>query len=261
MTPLLAVIDMQRVFGEPDSQWLAPRFTEIVGPVRRLVGAFQPRVIFTRFVAPAVPAGAWRRYYDQWPFALQPAGARIYELVDEFAGQPGRTLDATTFSKWGPELAGLTGGPGGDPGQLVLAGVSTDCCVLSTALAAADAGVSVRVVADACAGVTDESHRQALDILRLYGPLVEVVSVTDIVDEAGRAAGTMAEAGPSAGRAAATAGEAGPTIGRVGEAGPTIGRVGEAGPAAGASGEAAGGAGPGGALASDRAPVPPTALR
>src|SRR5450755_4095106 len=193
--PLLAVIDMQRVFGEPGSAWLAPRFAELIGPVRRLVDAFQPRVIFTRFVAPAVPAGAWRRYYDQWPFALQPADARIYELADEFAGQPGqpgRTLDATTFSKWGPELAALTGGPGGDPGQLVLAGVSTDCCVLSTALAAADAGVAVRVVADACAGVTDESHRQALDILRLYGPLVEVVSVADVTGD------SVGKAGPPA---------------------------------------------------------------
>ena len=191
-SPLLAVIDMQRVFGEPGSDWLAPRFAEIIGPVRRLVDAFQPRVIFTRFVAPAVPAGAWRTYYDQWPFALQPADARIYELVDEFAGQPGQpgqTLDATTFSKWGPELAALTGRPGGDPGQLVLAGVSTDCCVLSTALAAADAGVAVRVVADACAGVSDESHRQALDILRLYGPLVEVVSVADITGDAAGKAG------------------------------------------------------------------------
>src|SRR5450755_3433954 len=186
--PLLAVIDMQRVFGEPGSAWLAPRFAELIGPVRRLVDAFQPRVIFTRFLAPAVPAGAWRKYYDQWPSALQPADARIYELVDEFAGQPGQTLDATTFSKWGPELAGLTGGPAGDPGQLVLAGVSTDCCVLSTALAAADAGVAVRVVADACAGVTDESHRQALGILRLYGPLVEVVTVADVTgDNAGKA--------------------------------------------------------------------------
>jgi nicotinamidase-related amidase len=190
--PLLAVIDMQRVFGEPGSEWLAPRFAEIVGPVRRLVDAFQPRVIFTRFVAPAVPAGAWQKYYDQWPFALQPADARIYELADEFAGQPGRTLDATTFSKWGRELAALTGGPGGDPGQLVLAGVSTDCCVLSTALAAADAGVAVTVVADACAGVTDESHRQALGILRLYSPLVEVVSVADIVNDG------MGKAGPPA---------------------------------------------------------------
>jgi nicotinamidase-related amidase len=190
--PFLAVIDMQRVFGEPGSEWLAPRFAEIVGPVRRLVDAFQPRVIFTRFVAPAVPAGAWRRYYDQWPFALQPADARIYELADEFAGQSGQTLDATTFSKWGPELAALTGRPGGDPGQLVLAGVSTDCCVLSTALAAADAGVAVRVVADACAGVTDESHRQALDILRLYGPLVEVVSVAGVTGD------SVGKAGPPA---------------------------------------------------------------
>jgi nicotinamidase-related amidase len=187
--PWLAVIDMQRVFGEPDSPWFAPRFAEIVGPVRQLAEAFRPRVTFTRFVAPAEPAGAWRRYYEQWPFALQPPEARIYELADDFAGQPGPTLDATTFSKWGPELAGLAGqsSAGGGPGELVLAGVSTDCCVLSTALAAADAGVSVRVVADACAGATDESHRQALDILRLYAPLVEVVSLAAILADAGEA--------------------------------------------------------------------------
>jgi nicotinamidase-related amidase len=171
----LAVIDMQRVFGEPDSEWFAPRFADVVEPIRRLVDAFRPRVTFTRFVAPAAPAGAWRRYYQQWPFALQPPTARIYELVDAFAGEPGRTLDATTFGKWGPELAAQAGG------RLVLAGVSTDCCVLSTALAAADDGVEVQVVADACAGVDDESHAKALDILRLYSPLVEVVTMADLL--------------------------------------------------------------------------------
>ena len=180
--PWLAVIDMQRVFAEPDSPWLAPRFAEIVNPVQRLVAAFRPRVIFTRFLAPEVPAGAWRDYYAQWPFALQPPGARIYELVDEFAGEPGPTLDATTFSKWGPELSARTGG-----GPLVLAGVSTDCCVLSTALAAADAGTGVRVVADACAGVDDDSHAKALDILRLYAPLVEVITLSDALGAAPRA--------------------------------------------------------------------------
>ena len=51
---------------------------------------------------------------------------------------------------------------------LVLAGVSTDCCVLSTAVAAADVGVPVQVVADACAGVDDASHRKTLDVLALY---------------------------------------------------------------------------------------------
>ena len=174
--PCLAVIDMQRVFAEPESPWLTPRFGEIVDPVRRLAEALAPRVVFTRFVAPAVPHGAWQRYYDLWPFALQPPDARIYELADPFAAMAGPTLDATTFSKWGPDLAARAGG-----GPLVLAGVSTDCCVLSTALAAADAGATVRVVSDACAGVDDESHAQALHLMSLYGPLVEVVTVADVL--------------------------------------------------------------------------------
>jgi nicotinamidase-related amidase len=174
MPPWLAVIDMQRVFAEPGSPWRAPRFGEIVAPVRALAAAHGERTTFTRFVAPARPAGAWLRYYEQWPFALRPPGAPLYDLVDEFAAYRGRTLDATTFGKWGPALAGRAG-----PGPLVLAGVSTDCCVLSTALAAADAGMQVRVVADACAGVDDASHAQALHILGLYSPLVEVVSLAD----------------------------------------------------------------------------------
>jgi nicotinamidase-related amidase len=174
--PWLAVIDMQRVFGDPGSAWLAPRFGEIVGPARQLATAFRPRVVFTRFVAPAEPAGAWRRYYQRWPFALQPPEAGIYQLVDELRPLAGTTLDAATFSKWGPELAARIGG-----GRLVLAGVSTDCCVLSTALAAADAGAGVQVVADACAGVDDASHARALDIMRLYSPLVEVTSLAEVL--------------------------------------------------------------------------------
>jgi nicotinamidase-related amidase len=185
MTPAgwLAAIDMQRVFAEPDSPWAAPRFAETVEPVTRLAAAFGDRVTFTRFVAPAVPAGAWRDYYQRWPFALQPPDARIYELVDEF--RPAATLDAPTFGKWGPELAARAG-----DGPLVLAGVSTDCCVLSTALAAADAGTQVLVVAEACAGVDDASHARALEIMALYEPLVSVVGLGDVLARlSGRRAG------------------------------------------------------------------------
>lgn len=76
-----------------------------------------------------------------------------------------------------PELAARAA-PGG---RLVLAGVSTDCCVLSTALAAADAGVEVLVVADACAGVDDDYHAQALHVMDLYRPLVRVTTVTELL--------------------------------------------------------------------------------
>jgi nicotinamidase-related amidase len=65
----------------------------------------------------------------------------------------------------------------------VLTGVSTDCCVLSTALAAADAGCFVQVVADACAGVTDTDHDRALAAMALYEPLIRVTTVAEILDE------------------------------------------------------------------------------
>jgi len=175
----LAVIDMQRVFAEPGIPWLTPRFAEVVGPVRQLADAFQPHVVFTRFVAPDKPQGVWRRYYEMWPFALEPPHAPIYQLVDELAPGAGETIDLTTFSKWGPELASRV--ELADGGPLVLAGVSTDCCVLSTAVAAADAGVEVQVVAEACAGLTDDSHREALDIMQLYAPLIEVVSLAEVL--------------------------------------------------------------------------------
>jgi nicotinamidase-related amidase len=165
--PLLAVIDMQRVFAEPDSPWCTPGFADVVPPIRRLVEAFGPRVVFTRFVAPAEPVGSWVDYYREWPFALRPQDDPLYDVVPDFT--PGPTLDATTFGKWGPALADRLAG-----GSLVLAGVSTDCCVLSTALAAADAGVRVQVVADACAGMTDETHQQALAVLGLYTPQIKV---------------------------------------------------------------------------------------
>ena len=171
----LVVIDMQRVFADPGSGWATPGFAALVPTVSALVAAFAPAVTLTRFVAPAEPAGAWREYYARWPFALQPPDAPLWEVVPELAGA-GPTVDAPTFSKWGPALAGRL-----DGAALVLAGVSTDCCVLSTAVAAADAGVEVLVVGDACAGVDDDSHRKALHVLGLYEPLIRVVASAELL--------------------------------------------------------------------------------
>ena len=170
---VLVVVDVQHVFADADSPWGAPRFAEVHPAIRRLTAAFAGRVVHTRFVAPAEPTGAWVPYYAEFPFALQPPDAPLYALVDDPGDAP--VLDATTFGKWGPELAALAG-----DGPLVLAGVSTDCCVLSTALPAADAGIGVQVVADACAGATDADHERALAAMALYAPLLELTT-TDAV--------------------------------------------------------------------------------
>jgi nicotinamidase-related amidase len=170
----LVVVDPQRVFGDPGSPWAAPRFAEVRPRIRRLTAAFGERVVLTRFVAPREPVGAWVDYYARWPFALQPPDAPLWDLVDDPG--PARVLTATTFGKWGPELAGVVGG-----GPLTVAGVATDCCVVSTVLPAADAGVPVRVVADACAGSTDDDHRRALDLMGLYAPLVELTTTDEVL--------------------------------------------------------------------------------
>ncbi|WP_375476237.1 cysteine hydrolase family protein [uncultured Jatrophihabitans sp.] len=167
---------MQHVFGDEASEWRTPRFGEIVPRIARLAQACAPRVSCTRFVAPSEPAGAWRAYYRQFPFARQPPDAPLYQLVQEFAQFAENAVSLPTFGKWGGELAARVGGD-----DLLLAGVSTDCCVISTALAAADAGVRVRVVADACAGASDASHADALAVLRLYAPLIEVVLSADVL--------------------------------------------------------------------------------
>jgi nicotinamidase-related amidase len=169
---VLALIDLQNIFADPASGWATPDFRRVLEPTRELLGIFGDDVVFTRFLAPDEPEGAWVPYYETFPFALQPADAETYQLVDEFKGVP--TLDKTTFGAWGPTLAAAA------DGHLVLAGVTTDCCVISTALAAVDAGVQVQVVEEACAGSTAENHEKALDIMRLYAPMVEIVSVEQL---------------------------------------------------------------------------------
>ena len=69
----------------------------------------------------------------------------------------------------------------------MLTGVSTDCCVLATALAAADAGVAVRVVVDACAGASEVDHRRALEAMALFGPLITLTTVADVLASSGPA--------------------------------------------------------------------------
>ena len=180
--PLLAVIDMQEFFAA-GSPWAVPGFEDLIEPVDGLARAYGPRTVFTRFVIPEVPQGSWAGYYRAWPQVLEPAAAHLGDLAQPWASQGRVTLDKPTFSKWGPELESMLG-----PGrELTVCGVSTDCCVLATVLAAVDAGAQVRVIADACAGITAEAHQAALNLMAGFAPQVAIGSVAE---ELGRLAGT-----------------------------------------------------------------------
>ncbi len=173
----LVAVDLQNVFRDEDSPWSTPRFDESVDATLQLVEEFGDRVVFTRFVAPSRPSGSWVPYYEEFPFARQPSDAEAYRLADRVVPWATRTVEATTFGKWGPGLTAITGP---EP-HLVVTGVATDCCVLSTVLAAADAGAHVTVVTDACAGSTDEAHQKALDVMGLYAPLVGFTTTDELL--------------------------------------------------------------------------------
>ncbi|MFY0406715.1 cysteine hydrolase family protein [Solicola sp. PLA-1-18] len=166
--PWLVVVDMQEGFRT--GPWATPGFDALVPRVRALVDEHDDRVVFTRFVPLASPQGAWVSYYDEWPFALE-TPASTWDVVDglDAAGRP--TVDAPTFGKWGPALLAATGGSR----DVVVCGVSTDCCVLSTVLAAVDDGARAGVVAEACAGVDEASHAAALHVMSLYAPAVRLL--------------------------------------------------------------------------------------
>lgn len=86
-------------------------------------------------------------------------------------------VSCDTFGKWGDALSEAISGAK----KITVCGVATDCCVLTTVLAAADSGVAVRVAADACAGSSPENHRMALDTMALFTPLVTVADTDSIV--------------------------------------------------------------------------------
>jgi len=173
--PWLVAIDMQHVFGASKSPWASPTFETAAAGVERLVPAFGDRTVFTRYVAPSTPQGAWKPYFQVWPFALVPADDPLYELDPRFRNAP-RVETRETFGKWDDALHAAVD----RTDEIVLAGVSTDCCVLSTALAAADAGIHVRLVVDACAAPTITDHERAVLTMGMYAPLIELTSV-DVV--------------------------------------------------------------------------------
>ncbi|GAA1875012.1 cysteine hydrolase family protein [Lapillicoccus jejuensis] len=170
----LVVVDAQAVFADPTSPWGSPMDPRARPRLLERMTAYGDRVVATRYVAPQQPTGAWAPYFAQFPWALVPPDDPLYALLPDVAQVYGdrATVDLTTFGKWGPELE-VALAPHG-PRSVEVVGYATDCCVVSTVLAMADAGLEVRVRADACGGSSPENHATALALMSLYAPLVRI---------------------------------------------------------------------------------------
>ena len=168
---------MQVIFQDPHSQWHVPTYEQAASRVGQLVARFPSNVIWTKFVRDAGEHGSWGAYYDRWGSCRLEPEAADWDLTLPVNAHD-RVLTLPTFSKWGPELASLTA----NQEHLIVCGVATDCCVLSTVLGAVDAGKRVTLVTDACGGATTEAHGQAIGLMELLSPMVSVVNTAELLD-------------------------------------------------------------------------------
>ena len=182
----LVVVDMQRLFDEA-TDWHVPALRTIVPAVRRLIEAHPEAALFTRFVTPQhadQAPGRWRHYYRHWSsvtLGRMPAG--MLDLVPELAplAAPGTICDKSTLSSLadGP-LAGLLKARAVE--TVVLAGVETDVCVLTTALDALDLGYRVVIASDAVTSSSLAAHAAVVDtLLPRHDRQVDVATVDQIL--------------------------------------------------------------------------------
>ena len=178
----LLIVDPQRIFAAPDSDWASPFWAQSWPRIQELAARIGPeRTLISRWLPTADRRTAWGEYFRAWPFADVPATDPLYALVDGAAALTAHpTVDEPTFGKWGPQLAGIVG----PAPHLLVAGVSTDCCVLTTVLAAADAGAHVTVVTDACAASSADNGAAALHTMGLFPPQVELATSTEVRERA-----------------------------------------------------------------------------
>jgi len=165
----LVIIDMQNVFAS--GTWGCPKFAAIIDPIRQLAAGYRGRTLLTRFVDAPQKAGSWVPYYEEVAFADVPDSDPIYDIVPQLQDlmTPDNVVTMTTFSKWDAILSKTGPYP-----HLLLTGVATDCCVLSTAMQAAEAGAFVTVALNACAASSDANQLAAQGILLGYAPLIRV---------------------------------------------------------------------------------------
>jgi maleamate amidohydrolase len=162
--PGLIVLDVMRLFCDPDSPAFAPGFPRIeaslFGLVDFMTAAGRP-VVFTRHVHDAGDAGGLiGRMYGR----LQKAGDPLNELIPAARRRIPPALE-TTKDRHAPFRNESTLRAFRACDALLIAGVQTQACVLATAIDCARLGFVPLVIADACASKSDRLHREALAVL------------------------------------------------------------------------------------------------
>ena len=185
---------MQNIFSDqyPNAVWSTPGFHKIIPKIKKLAdsGRYADRTLITRFVAGSDHQGSWKDYYlgsraDVPDFdILYDITPELKYLVDS-GSDVDKVVTQATFNKWGDEKSGLRAKTGECP-HLILTVVALGCCVLSTAMVAAEAGAYVTIATDACADHEKCASAAKAIINGAYQPgLITLKTVDEILTDHG----------------------------------------------------------------------------
>ena len=169
---LLVVVDMQNDFI--DGALGTPEAVAIVPYVKQLIEGFDGKVLFTRDTHSACYMDTQEGKNLPVPHCVR--GTHGWEICDELLPYvQGDVIDKVTFGS--SELGGLLKEMDeADPVRsITLVGLCTDICVISNAMISKAFLPEVPVTVDAacCAGVTPESHRNALAAMKMCQIMIE----------------------------------------------------------------------------------------
>lgn len=163
---LLLVIDMQNAYTE-EGPWTCPNIGRAAERITALIesGRFE-QIIFTRFDAPKEPVGTWADYNEINREVNEDAYMNeMIPSMQAYAEKYPLYSKSTYSSMTVPEIRKAAEDCTARGNSVVLTGVVSECCVLSTAFEAIDMGCPVIYVSDACAGSNDETEEATVEIL------------------------------------------------------------------------------------------------
>jgi nicotinamidase-related amidase len=163
----LVIVDMQNIFVQQSQPWFSFTAQSLVPNIVKLANRWVDRTLLTRFVTGLHHEGSWRNYYASHPSVKlvdeSNSDDYAYSVIDELKPLINKSgnnlLTMTTFGKWGNQSHGLRAMIPEKFPKIVLTGVATECCVLSTAIAAGEAGTEVWLVEDGCAAGQSEPQK------------------------------------------------------------------------------------------------------
>lgn len=184
---LIVVIDMQNAYL-PGQPWGCDSFARSCENIQASIQAAEqsaapPAICFTRFLSDPNATGVWAEYNvknrdindDPW----------MNEIVDDLKPRLQRypLYTKSVYSSMRiPELRAAAE----RAGRVVLTGVMSECCVLSTCMEAIDMGCHVVYLRDACSGDDATMEDSVLTILKGLSPLhVTILDTTEYLQEYG----------------------------------------------------------------------------